>query len=354
MSPVTSIFPGQSNTPLRAAQARATAPGARLYPMRNPPRSAEHIAGAATAASTLMYPHDTPKYYMHFGIYEYDRPSFTAVGSFNPWKGGSNEILMPLSESLQDNLEEKWEDKPIPWVIGGAAELLQGLKADPGKVVKDALAGAQQIAADALNNPFGSGTTLGAGLTRLAGTADATLGTSLGPAVGAKFGFAPNQFVTVLFIGPEYKQHMFSWNLSPRDPDESRTLNRIINVFKKSMSPTLRFGGLVWGYPCVYRILFRPNNELLYKFKPMCLKEFRVNWAPAGRPSFYREEIKDRGGFPEGVNITATFLEMEYWHQGAMNEVPLHDDSLTINNDELYGISVENDPTGGGRGDSPA
>jgi hypothetical protein len=107
---------------------------------------------------------------------------------------------------------------------------------------------------------------------------------------------------------------MFSWNLSPRDPAESEILRRIINVFKKTMSPTLRFGTLVWGYPCVYRVMFRPNNEQLYKFKPMCLKEFRVNWAPAGRPSFYASDVNT----PEGVNITATFLEMEYWHQEHM------------------------------------
>ena len=196
----------------------------------------------------------------------------------------------------------------------------------------------------------------GAAITKTLGEVDKlTGGGTLGAAAGSKFGFAPNQFVTVLYIGPEYKQHMFSWNLSARDREESETLRRIINVFKKSMSPTLRYGGLVWGYPCIYRILFRPNNEQLYKFKPMCLKEFRVNWAPAGRPSFYRGDQRDRGGAPEGVNITATFLEMEYWHQGHMKEQPLHDEQLTVNNDELYGdVYDPSDPSGGNQIETPA
>ena len=95
----------------------------------NPPPTPDRIAaGAANAGAALVYPSDRPKYFMHFLINKYTRVSLTEVGTLEPWAGGPNEIVLPLSEGLADNLEGRWEARPLPWVIGGVLEAVQGLK----------------------------------------------------------------------------------------------------------------------------------------------------------------------------------------------------------------------------------
>ncbi len=215
---------------------------------------------------------------------------------------------------LQDNLEARWEEHPINWMIGGAAEAVKGLREQGKEELEAEAARANDALKNAGNQNFkqvATGSAAGAavisGVSRVPG---------IGEPIQALSGFAPNQFMTILFIGPEYKQYTFQWNVSARSPQESEQLRMIVNTFKKAMSPTIKYA-VLWGYPCVFRIMFKPNNEQLYKFRPCILKRFQVNYTPLGRAGFYRGV-----GAPEGMTIQATFLELEYWTQEKMSVTP--------------------------------
>ncbi|HYT43467.1 MAG TPA: hypothetical protein VEP90_14105 [Methylomirabilota bacterium] len=299
-------FTGQSNAPLQLPEVTVSpgASGSNFSAFQSgtgtPPPSPDHISGAASSIGAwLQYPLDTPKYYMTFDIKEYSRHDLLTIGTLFPWGNGPNFIVMPLSEGLNDTLEARWEPKPIPWIVGGAVDAFMGL----GALADQGNEAAKQRIADVRKNIKGG---LG------------QLGTSLpigGDTISTLAGVAPNQFLTILYIGPEYKQYSFQWNISPRNAQESEQIRKICNTFKKAMSPTLEFG-ILWGYPCIFKIMFQPNASQLYKFRPAILKRFSVNYTPLGTTSFYGAGQNA----PEGMTIQATFVELEYWTQGEHGE----------------------------------
>src|SRR5262249_18981769 len=148
--------------------------------------------------------------FMFFYIKKYSRQSLMEIGETVPWTGGPNLISLPLSENLTDTLEAKWDKQPIPYAVAKGAEAIMGLGA------KRALDGS--LTTEDVKNAFKpSGEALqGAGLqTGLA------LGGGVGNSISALAGVAPNSFLTILFIGPEYKRYQFQWNFSPRSREES-------------------------------------------------------------------------------------------------------------------------------------
>jgi hypothetical protein len=316
---VTPLKPkGQSNSNIPIPKVNRL--GARVGGTSSLPPSFDHINVTPAVSQTLVYPSDRPKYFMQFGIFDYKRDSLMEVGTLNPWKGGSNDICLPLSETLVDTLEAKWEEQAINWMVGGLSEAIKSFSEQEEKNRKynaDA-----KDAREIRNDPSvvkERWSQISAISQRLVVDNTGPLGTR----VGAMYGVAPVRFVTVLYINPEYKHFSFQWNFSPRNKQESETLRRIVNVFKKAMSPTVMHQ-VLWGYPCIFRIMFRPNNEQLYKFRPSILKRINVNWTPLGRAAFYNtKDGYDEGNPPEGCTLQLVFQEIEYWTQERMAESPI-------------------------------
>src|SRR6266550_5016250 len=256
-------FTGQSIVPLPEVRVSPGASGGNFSAFQSgtgtPPPSPDHISGALSPFTGLQYPLDQPKYFMLFDIFKYSRQDLLTIGKLERWGGGPNSIVMPLSEGLSDTLEARWEQKAIPWIVGGIVEAISGLrqqdllsKTDEAKIKRG------EALANGLKGAFGE---------------LATQVPVVGDTISTMAGIAPNQFLTILYIGPEYKQYSFQWNISPRNAQESEQIRQIINTFKKAMSPTLMYG-ILWGYPCIFNIAFLPNAGQLYKFRPAILKRF--------------------------------------------------------------------------------
>jgi hypothetical protein len=149
---------------------------------------------------------------------------------------------------------------------------------------------------------------------------------TIGTAAATLLGIAPNQFLTIVLEGPKYKMFEFQWRLSPNSPTEADDLRRVINAFKNHMSPGVRLDGALWSFPHVWRIGFLPNSKYLYKFKPAVLMSFTANYTPQGHPSFHRPDPLTPGdsndplGTPACVEISARFLELEYWLHNHFND----------------------------------
>lgn len=212
---------------------------------------------------------------------------------------------MPLPLQLVDNNHVDWGEMAVgtlPGVlVNGGLALLHN----------NSTQGAGALAATA-----GGAAALGA--------AQATPLLSQGvTAAESVLGVMPNQFVTMLMRGPTYKRHVFNWELSPTNADESNTLNQITTVFKNAMSPSFMQvasnipGPVLWAFPCIFRVAIYPNSGATYKFKPMVLESFVTNLTPGGRAAFYVNETGVEGAnYPEGMQIQARFIELEYWTSG--------------------------------------
>jgi hypothetical protein len=299
-------FSGQSNAQLPSSVSGSTfqtrtapqAPGP-------PPNSYDHVL--RNVANPLTYPIDRPKHYMNFALKKYSRDNLLTVGILSDT--GVGPIIMPLSESMLDGLQVKWQEAPVGMLLGGGHTLFGGAgsAAKTMKEIKQASVRfgeegptARDLSAIGLMGMAG----LGAGQSE---------GANL---ISTLQGLSPNQFMTMLFVGPEYKRHQMSWNLSPRNPEESNILKDIIHAFKVAMSPTIEYG-VLWGYPNIFDISIMVDdheNFYMYRFKPSVLESFSVHYSPGGRTAFFHTTTgTPLGGAPEGVTIRAQFIELEYW-----------------------------------------
>jgi len=255
-----------------------------------------YLDGMGTA-SLESFPIDLPKYYFKIGIGTYNRISDSDIADVK----GNGGVVLPMPATMQDALGVQWKEEEIGWT---------------GAIVSNALS------SDGDTNDRGGWQT-GTGLTMGAAAAAARgVGSLLSYATGsnladraisagqAMFGMAPNQFLTILFKGPQYKQYTFTWKLAPKNVKESQILLNIIRRLNREASPTADYSALVWRYPSVFQCQFSPNENQMYKFKPAVLRNVVTNYAGSGMPAFYKS------GFPESVQLSLTFQEMEFWLKG--------------------------------------
>jgi hypothetical protein len=129
-------------------------------------------------------------------------------------------------------------------------------------------------------------------------------------------GLADNPFMTVALKGPNFKQHHFAWRLAPKSPEESETIRKIANTFKKMAYPeilALGAGGF-FKYPAIVFPRYQPDRILgdkTYRFKPCVISDINLNYTPNDRPGFYGGT-----GAPIEVVLEISLREIELWKGG--------------------------------------
>jgi hypothetical protein len=123
-------------------------------------------------------------------------------------------------------------------------------------------------------------------------------------------GVALNQHKIVLFTGVNFREHQFSWKLSPKNRKESNDIKQIIDMFTYYSHPEYIAGGLFFKYPEFFEIKFR-HPEYLFKLQPSVCKDIKVNYHGQGYPAYIRDA--NGGGIPAPaeVELSLTFLETE-------------------------------------------
>mgnify|MGYP003136758379 CR=1 FL=1 len=92
-----------------------------------------------------------------------------------------------------------------------------------------------------------------------------------------------NNNLALLFKGPTLRPFNFNFNVSPRDLDESREVQKIIRMFKQSSAVQRTENGLFLGSPHVYDIEFlsgSSSHKFLPRIKTCALEVFAVNYMP--------------------------------------------------------------------------
>jgi len=136
-------------------------------------------------------------------------------------------------------------------------------------------------------------------------------------------GRAVNPHRVVLFEGVQFREHQFSYRLSPKSSAESKTVTSIIQGFKYYMLP--KFGGVGAGsftgrafleYPQLFTISFKHDTHL-FKLLPCVLKSLSVNYHPMGYPAYIRTEDDVA---PVEVEIQMTFQETQMFSKESVIE----------------------------------
>ena len=264
------------------------------------------------AIKAFKFPLDVPKYYMTIDISEYSRNNLFSLNFDQMFT-----IVLPMPNQLVTSNQISYEEAQLGTVPGTLADAgyeygknaearKETLQGDQNSLKQLEELKKQQNEA---NRIFGE-TLQGIGV----GIARALMPKSLEDFAAVLSGYSPNQYFTVLLRGPTYNQYQFMWYLMPRNHRESDQIRDIVEILNNAKAPGLAAGGGLWSFPKIFRLAYYPNSMYLNKFKPSVMTELQVNFAPGGSPAFYATNGQPNP--PEGVVISATFKELEYWLDG--------------------------------------
>ncbi len=193
---------------------------------------------------------------MEFQFYNWTRSSTLDGGSLTPFGAG---IYLPMPKNIVDHQEANWEAESPGWMKPAVNGLFGMNPAELGMAVESGLW--------------------------------AAVGGATGGTFGEMVGQISNPFLTLLYKGPMFKQHRFSWLFPARNEPESSAIISICNTFKQGQLPEYvgaAFAGSVLSYPKLLEVKFAdPTIPYLYTFKPCILKSVNVDYAAAGQPSFF-------------------------------------------------------------------
>ena len=229
-----------------------------------------------------------------------------SIGSNYNVPGGS--VYLPMPANLSTDYNPTYTSANLDMVAGSALKpfdrQLYGNEDIPGAAAAGAaLAG-----------------TVGAGLAGAAGRAAGVSlsGSGIDAALKVFGGIAQNPHKIVLFTGVDFREHTFSWKLSPKNRKESDSIRGIIDFFKYYSHPEYVAGGLFFKYPEYFNINFH-HPEYLFTLRPSVCKDIRVNYHSQGYPAYIRDA--DGGGYPAPaeVELSLTFQETEVITKNSLN-----------------------------------
>lgn len=264
--------------------------------------SQQNIAGL----NINRYLTETTKYYMSLAIGDYGRQDIFTI---TPIVSTTDAIILPLPLKIVDHHGVTFDETPLGPFLGESAEAITTGMNKVNSVLKT-----NWTATDVLSAAAGA---VGSGIVDVAiGAAGSAIPPGISN-IASAIGYSPNQFLTILLRGPQYKRFDFSWNFSPRNIGESQRLNQILNRLHNAAAPSLSFTNILFKFPKIFQISFMPNSQYLVKFKPAALTDIITDYTGAGQPSFYRQMDSGSGlNAPTHVNVTLRFLELEFWLSG--------------------------------------
>ena len=252
-----------------------------------------HSRNRATDPSNLVFPRDLVNndeghvFFISFSFQKYVKRSITN----SPFLKAEGTIALPLPNNLRDNTTVNYSTENLGPAVGAGLEAASSLIGRGSSV--DAL--------DALNAGINTASGIFAG-------GVSNLDANKTNALKALTGTAINNFQTVLFDSPQFKSHLFSWKLFPRDEEESKILRTIVKTFNRKMLPGVASSGAFFSFPDIVNVELFPTYKWLYKFKPCVIDNLSVNYASGSTPAFFKGTYA-----PAAVTVSLQLREIEYW-----------------------------------------
>jgi len=215
------------------------------------------------------------------------------------------QILLPMPQGISDSNMVDWGDDSLnplaAGLVGGAQQAIAG---DPEKGFKDITSAIKNVA------------TSGNGQDLITSYFAAKAANSLNANVSAEGllsrseGKILNPNMELLFKGVQLRSFNFTFNMSPRDDVESKSVKSIIRAFKKSMAAKTSTGtgaGLFIDSPNVFQLEYRSGGEkhpFLNSFKPCALTNMAVDYTASGAYATYEDAT------PVHMKLTLSFQEL--------------------------------------------
>ena len=316
---------------------------------------------------------DSTGHYVQFTAYERDRSAVLnsargtlTVGNKLPIEKVLASFFLPMPANLGTAYNADYQNEDLgllgAFIADNAGTVIkaatEGL-ASVGNAITSAVDGQGGAAIDALisggqtiakaggtlasNIKTEIGDPQGAGAKAAVGAVLASQGGGTAKAILAKErGQAVNPHRVVLFQGVQFREHQFSYRLSPKNADETNIITQIVQGLKFFMLP--RYGGEGKGkfvgrafldYPQIFQIKFK-NDTHLFKMLPSVLKSINVQYHPMGYPAYIRTEDDVA---PVEIEIQMTFQEIQMFTKEAVEE-----ESKSINS-RVSSFLAETDPT---------
>lgn len=128
--------------------------------------------------------------------------------------------------------------------------------------------------------------------------------------ISVRGGVMANPMKQMQFKGVDFRTFTFTYQFAPRDPDEQKTVNEIIKMFKLHMHPEIKTdsGGMVYLYPSEFEITHMIGdsvNETIGRHTTSVITRVSVDYAPGGKNLTFHD------GSPAYIQLSLDFKEMQ-------------------------------------------
>ena len=259
--------------------------------------------------------------YQPSGLKSYgERPSGFSKreGDGKRFKNPQETIQLPMQPQLSEATAVSWGGDTLNEIQRAGADLAAGVIRDAGEgKIGEALSGmVSGVDAEFSRLLGGNGDAKAAVIAYFAGQA---VGANV---IGRTTCQVINPNLELLFTGPNLRSFNFNFTLTPREPEEAKTIRKIIRAMKRNMTPRISDKDLFLKSPRIFELeyIFGDNTEqhpYMNKFKPCACTNFTVNYTPDGSYMTYRGEPS-----MTSYQLSMSFGEIEpiYSHEYKDNE----------------------------------
>ena len=220
-------------------------------------------------------------------------------------------VVLPIPNGISDTNSVDWGQNTLNAVEAAvAAAAFTSITEGLGKGIKEA--------GDSFKEFLGEGETK---------KGVAALFTSAAVGTGAQVlartsGSVINPNLELLFNGPQLRPFQFTFKLSARSKDEAKEIIKILNFFKRGMSPIRTESNLFLKAPNTFKIqyLHRPQGETadhpyIGRIKECALQSVTTSYTPEGQYATFSD------GVMVSYQITMQFSELEPIFNDDYNEL---------------------------------
>lgn len=267
--------------------------------------------------------------YIQFTVFEYlpqerseSNLTYNEKNTFSGKEKGLGRIFLPIQPTIMDTNSVSWgEDKFGILEMIGANLSLGAMTGDSATELAGKFAETVTSSENKIDPKIVS-----AVQTYLAKMAVSSNNNLLSRLTGA----VTNPNLTLLFNSPELRNFNFNFKLTPRTQSEGTEVRKIIRVFKQYMAVQRSAGNLFLEAPCIFKIRYirgvdRFNKEkdldhpALNRIKTCALKNFSVNYTPAGSYATYN----DKAGTMSSYDLTMSFTELDPVYSDDYDGIPV-------------------------------
>lgn len=261
------------------------------------------IKGTKTSGfGDFRYPADigsTKQDVIKFTMLEYQPPGLGTLGSSGGSQtlgvGGKRDanrkgigtVVLPIPSGITDTNSANWAQNELnAFQAALAAGAYKGITEGLGS-------GIAALGASAENATQDPGTKKAIGAMFTAGAMQGDQASILSRAEGQVI----NPNMELLFNGPQLRPFSFSFKMSARNKEEGQTIIKILNFFKRGMSPIKSESNLFLKSPHTFRIQYLHLGEkgkdhpYIGKIKECALQSCTINYTPEGQYATFHDGV---------------------------------------------------------------